>query len=424
MKTTILTVLAFLVLSVSATAAKDPEADVSDRMEKVTKLQNKGKYEDAVTAVNELLTLYPRYGKGWDKLLELNDILFDQAKRSDALLGGLSVTVSSKDGKPVSAENDSMARQLEKMLNDFRPSALARRKTLLDCRRACMSSGSAWHSSIRLRNTLVDAPTDTNINKTARRYFAEGEEQFMARNYNKAAENYRKAIEADPNIYKARLYLGDVYYFTKRYNDAIEVFREAVATHPDQQEPLKYLCDAYYNAGMYDKAYTAAEDAVIMYPDLSMLAKLLDAAEGVKKPFHLNRIPRGVLPVSPRADTVAGTEEARYHRTESGTLWFYYNQARNNVKGHYDTTGVLSGVGDITRQRYLEVYCWEYMLSRSKDVDLDDARKMQEKGFLDCYVMVSCFHQDFYDQYRQFAAGNKQHIRDYFALLAKEQEEK
>ncbi|MBS1625892.1 MAG: tetratricopeptide repeat protein [Bacteroidetes bacterium] len=423
MKTILLSIWALLACTISVTAAKDPEAEVASRMEKINKLEDKEKYDDAVEELNDLLAKYPRYGKAWDKLLEIRTIQYNNAKKMDGMLGGLTVTVNTKDGSPVKGKDDSLANSLAEMLKSFKPSNTARNKMLLDCRRACMSSGSAWGCSIELRNVYVDAKTDTNINKEARKYFAQAEQEFGSRNYNKAAEYYRKAIEADPSIYKARLYLGDVYYATKRYNDAIEVFREAVAAHPELQEPLKYLADAYYNAGVYDKAYRTAEDAVIMYPDLSMLAKLADAAEADKHAFTLHRIPREVLPVSPFAALESvNTEEQPYRQAPKGSPWEYYTEARGKMIGHYDEHGVLSGVGDITKQRYLEVYCWEYMLSKSKDESLDFARRMQAKGFLDCYVMVSCFHNDFYDQYKQFAEGNKQHIRDYFAMLAKEQE--
>ena len=60
------------------------------------------------------------------------------------------------------------------------------------------------------------------------------------------------------------------------------------------------------------------------------------------------------------------------------------------------------------------------MLSKSNDADLDFARKMQTKGYVDCYAMVSCFHQDFYSQYKNFSEMNKQRIRDYFDVLSKE----
>ncbi len=425
MKTILLTAYALLAFSIGATAAKDPEAEVAERMSKVTKLQEKEKYDEAATELNSLLDKYPRYGKGWDKLLEINEAQYSKAQQIEGL--GLQLDIAFKQVKgDTAALSDSMVDHLRKSLSGLKLSDAPFSTMMLDCRRACMSSASAWGCSIKLRNLYVDAKTDTGINKKAREFFSQAEGEFGSRNYNKAAELYRKAIEADPSIYKARLYLGDVYYMTKRFNDAIQVFRDAYTSHPDQQEPLKYLCDAYYEAGMYDKAYKAAEDAVIMYPDLSMMVKLLDAAESDKHPFAIGRISREVLPVSSTEgkEGLVSKEEEKYRKAAQGSPWQYYAEAKDKVAGHYDESGVLSGVGDITRQRYLEVYSWEYMLSKSKDESLDFARKMQSKGFLDCYVMVSCFHQDFYDQYKQFAAGNKQRIRDYFALLAKEQGEK
>ena len=69
--------------------------------------------------------------------------------------------------------------------------------------------------------------------------------------------------------------------------------------------------------------------------------------------------------------------------------------------------------------KYLEIYSWEKMLAESEDKSLDEAKKMQELGYLDCYVMITCFHQDFYEQYQDFAANNKDRIIKYFDLIIK-----
>jgi len=39
---------------------------------------------------------------------------------------------------------------------------------------------------------------------------------------------------------------------------------------------------------------------------------------------------------------------------------------------------------------------------------------MQKDGFLDCYVLVTCFHYDIYDQYLDFVTKNKDKVIEYY----------
>lgn len=54
------------------------------------------------------------------------------------------------------------------------------------------------------------------------------------------------------------------------------------------------------------------------------------------------------------------------------------------------------------------------MLKNSTDISLDQARKMQKDGYLDCYVLVSLYHYDFYSQYLDFSTKYKDKIAEYY----------
>ena len=54
------------------------------------------------------------------------------------------------------------------------------------------------------------------------------------------------------------------------------------------------------------------------------------------------------------------------------------------------------------------------MLKNSDDTELDKVKKIYKDGWLDCYVMVTCYHYDFYDQYLDFTSENKDRISTYF----------
>src|SRR5690606_35572773 len=115
------------------------------------------------------------------------------------------------------------------------------------------------------------------VSSKAIKFFNKAEEEFKNKNYNKAGEYYQRAIEYQPDFYKALLYLGDTYYFMNNYIEAINKFKQCSEKYPHFLEPRKYLVDAYRKEGLYDKSYEEAIEAVLVYPDLSMFAKMEDA---------------------------------------------------------------------------------------------------------------------------------------------------
>ena len=53
------------------------------------------------------------------------------------------------------------------------------------------------------------------------------------------------------------------------------------------------------------------------------------------------------------------------------------------------------------------------MIQNSKADELLFAKKMENLGYLDCYVFISEYHFDLYNQYIVFARNNKEKIKTY-----------
>lgn len=137
------------------------------------------------------------------------------------------------------------------------------------------------------------------------------------------------------------------------------------------------------------------------------------AAAGYKN-YDLHWMPREVLPNS-FIKTLSSKNDYQLKPLAS-SFWKYYTEAFDKIKAHCNGSCILPD-NDPSKQKYVEVYAWEYMLSKSQSPDLDFARKMQQKEYLDCYVLLSNFHYDLLDQYRDFVPANKVKIRGYFELL-------
>lgn len=386
-------------------------------MESVYKLLDQKKYKDADESLEKLLTEYPDFGKGWDVLSRLRFKEYKDAKAMDGIFSQLTVTTETKKGKEKDqAQADSISKALLKTLSQLSPSKLAYSKYLFTMRKALLSSDDAYDCSAKLRNLNVDVDVDTMVNKKALKYYADAEEEFGKKNYDNAAKLYKRALEEQPDFYKAGLYLADCFYFTQNYPAAAEAFKNASNRFPALLEPRKYLIDSYAKQKLYDKCISEAIACMSVYPDLSVVVKMDDAAYLLDKKFSFKWTPRAVFPNVMR-DTTESAFNVFVPKEERKVPepWTFYQASFEKIKPFCDQNGIVVQANSLTGARYMEVFGWEEMLRNSKDPLLDEARAMQKDGYLDCYVLVTCFHYDFYEQYLDFASKQKEKITAYYS---------
>lgn len=263
------------------------------------------------------------------------------------------------------------------------------------------------NASMYLRKFLVDPEVDTAVSKEAKDLFNQAETSFEKQDYGNSLKLYEEAIGKQPDYYQATLYKGDAYYFLKEYNDALIYFKKAADIHPDLLEPRKYITDAYGKLGKWEEAADACIDAIIVYPDENMFVKLEDIAERLNKKFERHWMSRDFVNKANSQQQVAAPEP-----------WKFYAEAKNKILPFCDSTGVIASNNNLTKQKFLEAYCWEELLKNSSDPKFDFARQMQKEGYLDCYVFISLFHYGIYDQYKSFSKDNKDRIRKYLKEFA------
>jgi tetratricopeptide (TPR) repeat protein len=393
--------LFFAVLSHAQLSSKDEK-----KYTNAEKLFDKGKGEDAEKILLKLAQKYPQESRVWNLLTDVQYYNYRVLKKKDKSMN-FTVTVKDKDGNV--KEDDSLANKLVELLNANKPSVIYFKTFINTCRDATLHDPKATKPSMMLRNFYVDAPVDTAIKEEAWKFFNKAENEFQERNYSNAVGFYKKAIEADSSFYKAKLYLGDTYYHLKDYPNAVKYFRSAVAERPDLLEPRKYLVDALFYMGARDSAMSECINAIICYPDASLFIKYRDGARHQGKDFKRYWVERKVFPnkvgnkepVAPAADLP----------------WKHYQDALKDIEPYCDSRGVINKSNTLTKSLYAEVYAWEHMLKNTPEDKFEAARKLQKLGYLDCYVMVSLFHFDLWDQYKSFAATNKERIKAFMELL-------
>ncbi|MFB1022415.1 MAG: hypothetical protein QMC40_06605 [Vicingaceae bacterium] len=97
--------------------------------------------------------------------------------------------------------------------------------------------------------------------------------------------------------------------------------------------------------------------------------------------------------------------------------WKTYQDALAKINIYCDSNGIVVKHTSLTKNKYLEVYGWEEMLRSETHKDLETAKEMQKLGYLDCYAFLTCFHDDFYQQYQHFVKNNKKKVRRFYTEI-------
>lgn len=388
------------------------------KMEKAFKLAEKEKYDEADKYVEELLEQNPSYGAGWDYLKKIRLKLYSDSKKTRNVLGGnFTITTKDKNGNEIKQENDTLGKSLLELLNKFNPSETAYNKYIYTMRKATLLSNDAYYSSMDLRKKFAEDDYDTMVSKKALKHFYDAEDEFEKKNYNEAAKLYKRAIEVQPDFHKASLYMGDCFYFLGNYKEAVIAFKEAVEKFPRDVEARKFLIDAYGRQGLYDLALEESIKAMTIFPDLSIeFAKMEDAIYASNKTLNIKWVPRGIFPNKINPQNVE-SDINKYTPTSELIAkgpWTYYKESQNKISSYCNEKGVIVKPNTFTESKYMEVYGWQEMLKNSQDSMLDEARRIQKDGYLDCYALVTCFHIDFYDQYRDFVSKNATRVVEYY----------
>ncbi|MFN3444172.1 MAG: tetratricopeptide repeat protein [Bacteroidia bacterium] len=370
------------------------------KLEKAQKLTEQNKYDAAEKIYRELVDVHPYYATVWNEYAKFGANRYSYYQRTDK---NFNITVS--------GGTDSMTQALTELFSTIKPSRIYYDKFIDICKEATIKNEYAYYPSVYLRSYLYDKKVDAKVSDTAYYHFRVAEKHFGKANYIEAAKQYQIAIGLDSNFYQARLYLGDSYYMLKDYVTAAQYFRNAIKVEPTLVEPRKFLVDALTNLGAYEEATEECVQSMLIYPDVAMYLKLEDLAQRKGKKFNREWIYREILPAVSYKQQPINVKSAS---------WKYYLDAKAKFDtAFYDKkTGIIKD-NPVTKQKYLEVYCWEQMLKQAPIEHFKAAREMHEKGYLDCYVLFSLFHQDTYEQYAHLGKTDRTRLRAYIDLLIK-----
>jgi tetratricopeptide (TPR) repeat protein len=85
----------------------------------------------------------------------------------------------------------------------------------------------------------------SSMAQDARKYYEDAYQLFSQKEYQKAEENYLKAIELDPNFEDAHYWLGKVYRQLGQYDKAVPQWIEVLKINPRNPYSFRYLNESF-----------------------------------------------------------------------------------------------------------------------------------------------------------------------------------
>jgi tetratricopeptide (TPR) repeat protein len=93
-----------------------------------------------------------------------------------------------------------------------------------------------------------------------------GEAAFARRDFAEAREAYRKALQLDPKLCVAALFVGDSYFAENRFVDAGTWYSRAILIDPNRESAHRYYGDALLKSGLIAEAREQYIEAVVAEP--------------------------------------------------------------------------------------------------------------------------------------------------------------
>jgi tetratricopeptide (TPR) repeat protein len=150
--------------------------------------------------------------------------------------------------------------------------AAARKQTRVEGRQWLLKAAKLGVDSPLLKSLLESVPADGGQDeifstvKEADDAMRDGEALYVNGKFLEAAEAYQRALQADPQLYEAALFSGDMYFKANQNAKAAEWFTRAVQINPDRETAYRYAASPLMRDGKLDDAKVLYIEAVIAEP--------------------------------------------------------------------------------------------------------------------------------------------------------------
>jgi tetratricopeptide (TPR) repeat protein len=252
-----------------------------------------------------------------------------------------------------------------------------------------------------------------------------GEAEFVHGNYDKARENYLRALLLDPNDYEAALFTGDVYFKQHVYGSAAEWFSRAIQIDPNRETAYRYWGDALAAMGKVDDARTKYIEAVIANPyDRKPWQALASWSQNTKTAIHWVKLNDRVKVTSEGQNVQVTLDETLKKDNPNGLAWMAYGTSCADWRGERFKKE-FSHEPQYRRTMKEESSSLDLMITVLKeqkdfqqiksglDPSLLDLIKIDDSGFLDPFVLLNRVDSGIAQDYPAYRSANRDKIRQY-----------
>lgn len=159
-----------------------------------------------------------------------------------------------------------------------------------------------------LRQLLNELPASGAIkfsdNPTVEQAMNAGEAAFARRDFDEAIKNYFKALELDPKLYTAALFIGNTYDKEGQYPKATEWYERAIQLDSNIETAFRYYADMLAKQGDMVKARTMLIHAAVAEPYNKIVWREIRAWATINKTAF--NIVFAAIPVPRTEDTAVG----------------------------------------------------------------------------------------------------------------------
>lgn len=248
------------------------------------------------------------------------------------------------------------------------------------------------------------------------KFMEQAESYFAQSKYDEAIKFYQKALDADPKLYEAALYMGDCYTSQKDWPNAEKSYQKAIAIDPLRETAYRYSGTPLMEQKKFDEARDRYIEAYITEPYSKMSLRGIDQWANItsaKLGHPQIDIPDVTYDSSGKATTAINKKDV----SESDKAWLAYGAARELW---HKEKFLKSFPGEKTYRHSLgeEVDSIRSTLKSAKDQKLTDPQltilqKMDDEGLLESYLLLTAKDEGVANDHPAYLKDNRAKMRLY-----------
>ncbi len=272
-----------------------------------------------------------------------------------------------------------------------------------------------------LESTAREGDIGFSAKKDVDEAMREGEAAFASGNFPKAIEMYQRALDLDPKLYEAALFLGDVYYKSADQPKAGEWFARAIQINPDRETAYRYWGDSLMKQGKVTEAGDKFVEAFIAEP-YNRLARAGFLHWGERVNIQLAH-PRVEFPANVNKKGEKDISITLNENGGSSAAWLVYSLSRSNwiatefAKQYPNEKTYRHSVKEETTAIRAALKTLDEKKGITADRSLQILAKLDKEGLLEAFILLAMpdagIAADFADYRKSNVAELRKYVKQY-----------